>query len=208
MIDFHRAFLWYHFPCLQEGVQSLGPLGPIAFIATISLVECIPLFPTQPFTIGAGILFGASAGTACNLIGLCSAATLAFTLSRTVGKGLAMKVVEEETSSDEGSEAGPVQAKIAEVRSAIENGSMMQQFSAVVLLRLTPIVPFSASNYVLGLTPVQYPTFIAATGLGAHRPPDTAPPCMWQRQLTRFTWRIHHARYAVVRCWWHACMHH
>lgn len=155
------------FEHVQAAVQALGPWGPVAFVTTISLVECIPLFPTQPFTIGAGLLFGATGGAASNLVGLCSASTIAFFLSRTVGKGLAQKVISEETDGEGEGEPGVVQSKIADVQHAIENGSTLQQFGAIVLLRLTPVVPFSASNYVLGLTPVSYPVFISATGVGA-----------------------------------------
>ncbi len=49
---------------------------------------------------------------------------------------------------------GPVAAKLAHVQHVIRSGGFGQQLMAVTLLRLTPIVPFSASNYVLGLTPV------------------------------------------------------
>lgn len=48
-----------------------------------------------------------------------------------------------------------VARKLAEVQRTIETGSFTQQLIAVALLRLTPVVPFSASNYVLGLTPLQ-----------------------------------------------------
>jgi uncharacterized membrane protein YdjX (TVP38/TMEM64 family) len=148
---------------MQDVVSSLGPWGPVVFIATVSVMECIPLFPTQPLTIGAGILFGATGGAACNLAGLCIAATLAFTFSKTVGGGLAEEIVEEETKG----QAHVLQAQLAHVTKAIESGSSMQQFVALVVLRLTPIVPFSASNYVLGLSPIKYPQFIAATFTGA-----------------------------------------
>lgn len=142
---------------------SLGALGPAAFIATVSVVECIPFFPTQPLTIGAGLLFGATGGAACNLAGLCTASTIAFYASRTVGQDLAAKVIKAETEG----EPGPVQKQLSELQHTIENGSVLQQFVAILLLRLTPVVPFSASNYVLGLSPVTYPPFICATLLGA-----------------------------------------
>ena len=146
-------------------MSALGPWGPLAFIATISLVECIPFFPTQPFTIGAGILFGVTGGAASNLTGLCCAATIAFTLSKTIGGGLAEKVVADETAG----EAGAVERQLANVTKAVESGTLLQKYTAIVLLRLTPIVPFSASNYVLGLSPVGYGVFIAGTATGAQR---------------------------------------
>lgn len=164
---------------VQDTVQDLGPLGPAAFVASISICECIPFFPTQPLAIGAGLLFGAGGGAALNLAGLCTASTLAFTLSRTTFRGVAEAVVKAETGGDgsDQDKPNPVKQQIEKAQQLIENGGPAQQFTAILLLRLTPVVPFSASNYVLGLTPVSYPPFIAATIVGATiRPPRPTCP--------------------------------
>lgn len=42
----------------------------------------------------------------------------------------------------------------------------MRQVTAITLLRLTPVVPFSASNYLLGLTPVQLGPLVVGTVAG------------------------------------------
>lgn len=157
---------------LQEALQALGPLGPAAFVVTIGICECIPFFPTQPLSICAGLLFGAGSGAALNLLGLSIASSLAFTLSRTVGRGLAQAVIKAETGGEDGQSKdnesrNPVAVQIEKAQTAIENGGPLQQFTAILLLRLTPIVPFSASNYVLGLTPVPYGPFIGATVAGS-----------------------------------------
>jgi hypothetical protein len=47
-----------------------------------------------------------------------------------------------------------------------QNGSFWKQFTAILLLRLTPVVPYSASNYVLGLTPVSMPAYVGGTFVG------------------------------------------
>eukprot|EP00892_Ulva_mutabilis_P005612 jgi/Ulvmu1/3422/UM016_0041.1 len=151
-----------------DTLQDLGPLGPAAFVASMAVCECIPFFPTQPLSIAAGLLFGAGGGAALNLLGLCTASTLAFTLSRTAFRGVAEAVVKAETGGEEGADGSgnPVKQQIEKAQQLIENGGPGQQFTAILLLRLTPIVPFSASNYVLGLTPVPYPPFIGATIVG------------------------------------------
>jgi len=146
----------------QETVQSLGPLGPVLFIATVAAFECIPLFPTQPLSLASGLVFGAGPGACYNIIGACCAASLAFYFSRTIGRGLAARLVAQETGEGGGAAAG----RLESVKATIANGTLVQQFTAMLLLRLTPVVPFSASSYVLGMTPVPYAPFLAATVTG------------------------------------------
>lgn len=110
----------------------------------------------QPLSLASGLLFGAQKGSLCMLSGAMLAALTAFLIARGVGRPLAEKIISHELSSvssmdasssdGEGGPAqpqGPVQAKLAEVMGAIERGSFWQQAGAVLLLRLTPVVPYS-----------------------------------------------------------------
>lgn len=89
-------------------------------------------------------------------------------LSRGVGRKLAQRMLAAEIgeTSSSSSSSNPVTAKLAEVQAVIASGGFWKQLSAVLLLRLTPVVPFSASNYLLGLTPVQVPAFMLGTLAG------------------------------------------
>ncbi len=60
----------------------------------------------------------------------------------------------------------PILPPALQVQKAIKKGGFWRQLTAVVLLRLTPVVPFSASNYVLGLTPLELPAFVGGTVAG------------------------------------------
>ena len=62
-------------------------------------------------------------------------------LARGVGRPLAERIISPELGG--GGEGGQVQQKLAEVQSVIERGSFWQQAGAVMLLRMTPLVPFS-----------------------------------------------------------------
>ncbi len=42
----------------QDEVQAVGPLGPGLFVLAVAAAELIPLFPTQPLALTAGLLFG------------------------------------------------------------------------------------------------------------------------------------------------------
>lgn len=100
------------------------------------------------------------------LVGTTLAALVAFTIARGAGRKLAEKVISMEMDEGKGGGPSPVQQKFAEVQQAIEKGSFWEQYTAITLLRLTPIIPFSASNYILGVTPLQYPAFVGATVTG------------------------------------------
>ncbi len=102
----------------------------------------------QPLSLASGLLFGAQKGALCMLSGTVLASLLAYQIARGVGRPLAERIISHELSggsTDGGDEApaGPVQRKLAEVTEAIERGSFWQQAGAVLLLRLTPVVPFS-----------------------------------------------------------------
>ncbi|GFR53191.1 hypothetical protein Agub_g15939, partial [Astrephomene gubernaculifera] len=168
-IDLFKEFL--------DKVESMGPAGGVVFVAVVMVSEMIPLFPTQPLSLASGLLFGGKEGAVLMLVGVTLAAVNAFFISRGVGRPLAEKVIRMEmgdpTSSSStssptstSSSSSAVARKLSEVTSVIERGSFWQQLAAVALLRLTPVVPFSASNYVLGLTPLGLPAFLAGTLAG------------------------------------------
>ncbi|KAI3435539.1 hypothetical protein D9Q98_001604 [Chlorella vulgaris] len=155
-------------------IDALGPWGPAAFVATVAIAESIPLFPTQPLSLASGLLFGAQKGSLCMLTGTTLAALLAFQIARGIGRPLAERILNHEMSegSESEEEAGAaaptslVQQKLAEVQAVIEQGSFWQQAGAVLLLRMTPVLPFSASNYLLGLSPMPLGPYLVGSVTG------------------------------------------
>jgi uncharacterized membrane protein YdjX (TVP38/TMEM64 family) len=145
-----------------DQIDALGPWGGVLFVVTVMCAEMIPLFPTQPLTLASGLLFGPLKGALFVVIGVTLAAINAYSLSKGIGRKLAEKVIAHEV----GEQQGPVQQQLAAVTRAIESGGFMQQVTAITLLRLTPVVPFSASNYLLGLTPVQLGPLVVGTVAG------------------------------------------
>ena len=155
-----------------EAVEAAGPAGGALFCGTVALAELVPLLPTTPLALASGLLFGAGKGAVYVLTGNCLAATAAFFIARK-GRAFAKKVIEAESSENEApppTDARPppsgLAARFADVTAAIEAGSPAQQFAAVFALRATPVVPFSASNYVLGLTPIPLTVYLPATAAG------------------------------------------
>lgn len=97
-------------------------------------------------------------------IGATLAAFNAYQISKGVGRPLAERIIKAEMGDGEATSG--VGKQLAAVQETIQNGSFWKQFTAILLLRLTPVVPFSASNYVLGLTPVSVPAYVGGTFVG------------------------------------------
>lgn len=156
-------------------VDSLGPFGPVVFVIAVALFECIPLFPTQPLSLASGLLFGAPKGAICVLSGTLLASFIAFTVARGVGRPLAERIIRAEMAEKEGhaststsdtTQSNIMQSKLRNVQETIERGSFWQQTGAIAALRLTPIIPFSASNYILGMTPLPTTPYLLGTAIG------------------------------------------
>ncbi|WIA33435.1 hypothetical protein OEZ86_006567 [Tetradesmus obliquus] len=150
-----------------DQIAALGPWGAALFVVTVMTAEMVPLFPTQPLMLASGLLFGPVKGAVCVVLGVTLAAANAFSLSRGVGRPLAEKIIAHEVGDGAAAGGGGVVAQqLSAVNKAIESGGFMQQVAAITLLRLTPVVPFSASNYLLGLTPVQLAPMLLGTVTG------------------------------------------
>lgn len=167
LVDVFRQFL--------EQIRALGPWGGVLFVTTVALAEMVPLFPTQPLSLASGLLFGAKQGALLMLVGVTLAGMGAFTVARGVGRPLAERIIKAEMghkggdgSGGEGgsSGGGGMGSTWSSVEAAIESGGFFKQLTAITLLRLTPVVPYSATNYLLGLTPVQVPAFFLGTVAG------------------------------------------
>ncbi len=155
------------FELILKTTDALGPLGGAFFVLSVVLCECIPLFPTTPLSLASGILFGPQKGALLILGGTTIASVIAFSISRGFGRPIAERIISAEMASHD-EEDGPsvIQQKLQEIEGVIERGSFWQQAGSVLAMRLTPVIPFSASNYLLGLTPLPVAPYLAGTLVG------------------------------------------
>lgn len=129
-------------------VDGLGAIGPVVYVGMYILV-CVLVIPGSILTLGAGAVFGVVRGTVFTAIGATAGATVAFLLGRTLLRDwIARKV-----------QSSP---RLAAVDEAVEH----EGWRLVFLLRLSPLVPFSISNYVYGLTKVRTPHYVLASFVG------------------------------------------
>jgi len=131
-----------------EWVDSLGAAGPAVF-GLLYVVAVLALVPGALLTLAAGALFGIGLGLLVVSLSATAGATLAFVIARHVARERVERVAQR-------------RPKFAAVDEAIEQeGAKM-----IALLRLSPLLPFSVSNYLYGLTGVSLRGYVVATWLG------------------------------------------
>lgn len=133
---------------LLEIVEEAGPKGPLYFGLAYFAAELLAV-PALPLTLSAGFLFGTMQGVAVVLAAGTCAASVAFFVGKTVLRGFVEQVLR----------SNPRWAKLD--RAVGEKG-----FSLLVLVRLTPIFPFSISNYIYGASSIKFADYFFGTLLG------------------------------------------
>lgn len=144
---------WYLFggavaatlPGLVGWVERMGPLGPLLFVAGYA-VATVALVPGSLLTLAAGAIFGLVRGTVYVLAGATTGAFAAFLVSRY----LARPIVERSLASN---------SRVERIDRAVSGHG----FKVVLLLRLSPALPFVLLNYALGLTRVRAADYLLAS---------------------------------------------
>jgi uncharacterized membrane protein YdjX (TVP38/TMEM64 family) len=132
-------------PALVRRLQGLGPWAPVGFAIGYALL--VPLFvPGSVLTLAAGALFGIAGGTVVAFLGATAGACLAFVIARYFARGAVERMVARDP-------------RFAAVDRAIGRGG----FRIAFLLRLSPVFPFVALNYGLGLSSIRFLDYLAAS---------------------------------------------
>lgn len=132
----------------QHWLAELGPLGYLFFILAYVLATLL-FIPGWPLTVGAGFAFGLVAGAALVSFSSTLGAALAFLIAR----HLARKPVAEWTSRHDSFRA-------------IDGAIGREGWKLILLLRLSPLIPFNLSNYFYGITAVRFWPCVLASWLG------------------------------------------
>src|SRR3954469_14086537 len=128
-------------------VHAMGWAGTLAtFAATYALT--LVLLPIIPLIVACGWLYG-PAGAALSLAAAVASAATAFAVARLLGAGAAAQALLER----------PKARALADL--AARGGAL-----TVVLVRLSPILPFTPTNALLGLTPMRLRDLVLGTTVG------------------------------------------
>jgi uncharacterized membrane protein YdjX (TVP38/TMEM64 family) len=129
----------------QRWVADQGPWGGVLY-GIVYTVAALLFVPGSLLTIGAGALFGVFWGTVIVSIASTAAAAAAFLIARYLARARVERAAERNRTFG-----------------AIDRGIRKRGWRVVALLRLSPLVPFSLSNYLYGLTPVAFGPYVLAS---------------------------------------------
>ncbi|KXZ55176.1 hypothetical protein GPECTOR_3g322 [Gonium pectorale] len=131
-----------------DAVEGWGPLGYLAYAGVYTGLEVLAV-PAIPLTMTAGVIFGPIPGTIITSLSGTTAATIAFLIARYAARDKVLRWARRNS-------------KFA----AIDRAIAKDGFKFVTLLRLSPLLPLAASNYLYGLTSVDLGSYVAGSLVG------------------------------------------
>lgn len=133
---------------LADQIRGMGATGVALFIV-VYVLAVVALLPGSWFTLAAGFAYGPVGGLFVASPASVLGATLAFFLSRTTLRDWIQKQV----------------TRSPKVR-ALDRAIGKDSFRLVLLLRLSPLIPFNILNYALGLTDATVGRYVVASFIG------------------------------------------
>ena len=131
---------------LLAAADPSSPAVALAFVGAYASAAVLML-PAALLTLFAGAAFGPLRGTALVFVGATAGACLAFLVARYVARPL-------------------VQPRLPERFAAVDAAIAAQGARVVLLLRLSPLIPFGVLNYSLGLSRIGFvPYALASVGM-------------------------------------------
>lgn len=132
---------------LQSWAETSGPIGMVGFGAAYVLLALL-FMPGAALTMVAGAVFGVGWGLVVVAIATSVADAAAFLLGRYVARDSVVRLMERYP-----------QFRI--VDRTISRGG----WRIVALIRLSPALPYSASNYLFGVTSLPFLPFLISSGI-------------------------------------------
>ena len=125
-------------------VMDLGPWAPVVFVA-LYVATAVTLAPAFFLTVAGGAVFGVWWGSLLVFLGASLGASAVYFLAAPFASARWMRRVTRNP-------------RVAPVRQAVAGGGLR----IMLLLRLSPLIPYSVLNYALALSGVRYPDFVVA----------------------------------------------
>lgn len=131
---------------IERTVRSAGVAGPLVYIG-LYVGLTVLLVPGTLLTAAGGVLFGVALGTVLTVVSATLGALVAFAIGRRLGR--------EQVEQIAGRRLG-----------RLDDWISRHGFLAVLYVRLIPLFPFNALNYVAGVTAVRPRSYLLGTVVG------------------------------------------
>lgn len=132
---------------MRRYILSYGKFASLAFIIIYSIKPIALIIPTGLISILAAMIFKPYYALLLSMIGCFGSATLAFFLSRYLGRSFVDKVVKGKAMD-------------------LDRGIEKHGFKIMLLMRLAVIFPYDPLSYAAGLSKMKYRDFILGTLIG------------------------------------------
>lgn len=148
------AALWWFLPvrqwatALAEHIRGAGLAGVAIFIGVYVAAE-VALVPGSLLTMAAGFAYGPIGGLLVASPASVLAATASFVLGRTILRGWIRRKIERSPKAR-----------------ALDRAVARNSFKLILLLRLSPVIPFNLLNYALGLSDASLGRYMIASFVG------------------------------------------
>lgn len=151
------SLLWTAYKTLPFEAWSLqaigfakaeGALGVLLFLG-LYILATVLLFPCAILTIAAGVMYGFW-GLPLVLSAATIGASIAFLSARHFAYARVNALLDQKPFTR-----------------ALKEALQTEGWTFMVLLRMSPLIPFNLNNYLLGTTPVRYGSYISAMMIGA-----------------------------------------
>ena len=133
---------------LKDWIARFEDWAPIVFVL-VFVVWTVVVLPAWPLTLMAGVLFGTIRGTALVSVSATFGAAAAFAVGRYLARDLVVRWIGQRP-----------------LLKALDRAMEQEGWRVVLLLRLSPIVPYNVVNYGLAVTGVDFWEYLFATWLG------------------------------------------
>lgn len=143
------VLLWFPLPDaaeLQVWAAGNGAWVPLAFVGGYALATLL-LLPKNVLSAAAGLVFGLGVGVALVWLAAMLGACASFWIGRSLGRDGVHRLAGRHLDR-------------------LDSLVLKHGVTAVLLVRLVPIVPFTAVNYGSGLTAVGFRAYLLATAVG------------------------------------------
>lgn len=134
------------FAAWLEAAASVGFWAAALFFLAAYVVASVALVPGALLTLLAGAVFGLARGVPVAFAGAVLGSSAAFALARTVARERVGRWIARDPRA-----------------AAVADAVATRGLTVVLLLRLSPIVPFNVLNYALGASRVRYRDYLAGS---------------------------------------------